>query len=330
MCKKIFSLLSALVLIFTLNITAFAQKEYKEIQVDVPPKIVFLGDSIATGYGLDGYENGKSNCNSYANQLSQKYKSELSGKCITQSENYAIDGQTSSELLEKLNKGVYDNALKSCDAVVISIGGNDLLSILWGLFSKYTSVDSLDDENNFNLSEIVKTITNMSSELDNNLKAFDNNISKIASCINKKSNAVLIIQTLYNPFNQFTEIMQLKDFSEQKISALNDIILTHKDDSDSEYLVADVYSDFVNKGSELTRINSMDIHPNQQGHNVIAQRVDKTIHLENYSYLEEVETQSAQASLQGSDNTVIFISLGIIAMLLCIAVVIVYKFKRSK
>ncbi|MGN0601467.1 MAG: SGNH/GDSL hydrolase family protein [Oscillospiraceae bacterium] len=330
MCKKIFSLLSALVLIFTLNITAFAQKEYKEIQVDVPPKIVFLGDSIATGYGLEGYENGKSNCNSYANQLSQEYKSELNGKCITQSENYAIDGQTSSELLEKLNKGVYDNSLKNCDAVVISIGGNDLLSILWGLFSKYTSVDSLEDENNFNLSEIVKTITNMSSELDNNLKAFDNNISKIASCINKKSNAVLIIQTLYNPFNQFTEITQLKDFAEQKISALNDIILTHKDDADSEYLIADVYSDFVNKGSELTRINSMDIHPNQQGHNVIAQRVDKTIRLENYSYLEEIETQSAQASPKSSDNAVILISLGIVAVLVSIAVVIVYKFKRSK
>ena len=294
------SFLSFITVIMIFSLNAAAQTEYQEIKTDTPPEMLFLGDSIATGYGLEGYNGGKENCESYANMLADKYANQLKGKCKTSMKNSAIDGQTSGELLSGLHNGIYDEDLRNSDAIIISIGGNDLLTVLWDFVSdnfniNFNDSDIENQENNLNFTQIIQSITSLGSKIDNNLKSFDSNLAQIAKYIKNKSDGIIIIQTLYNPFDQFGQ-EQVKEFISHKIKALNSSIETHKNDAEAEYIVADVYSEFYGKGNELTRINSMDIHPNQQGHKVIAQCVDKTIGTEKYTYLIEKNDTAAQSN----------------------------------
>ena len=82
--------------------------------------LVVLGDSITTGYGLDGYTAGdnSSAAGSFANQLSAGY---------AEYSNFAVDGRTSGELLTALEDEDVSAALAGAETVVISIGGNDFL-----------------------------------------------------------------------------------------------------------------------------------------------------------------------------------------------------------
>ena len=141
------SFLSFITVIMIFSLNAAAQTEYQEIKTDTPPEMLFLGDSIATGYGLEGYNGGKENCESYANMLADKYANQLKGKCKTSMKNSAIDGQTSGELLSGLHNGIYDEDLRNSDAIIISIGGNDLLTVLWDFVSDNFNI-------NFNCSVI--------------------------------------------------------------------------------------------------------------------------------------------------------------------------------
>lgn len=317
--------------------SVLAKTEYEEIKTNIPSKILFLGDSIATGYGLEGYKNGKENCSSYANTLADQYDKELAGKCETSMKNSAIDGQTSAELLKGLNDGIYDEDLKNSDAVIISIGGNDLLTVLWEFIVNDLHInfnDSYADnqQSDFDITKIIESITSLGARIDKNLESFDSNLTEIAKYIKEKTNGTLIIQTLYNPFDQFNQ-EQVKEFISDKIKTLNSYIELHKNDADSQYIVADVYSQFYGKGNELTRIKSMDIHPNQQGHDVIAQCVDKTIRTERYTYITEKTKEAVQSSSIGQNNSdkstiICFIAIGIVVIIAFVITII--KRKNTK
>lgn len=317
------SFLSFITVIMIFSLNAAAHTEYEEIKTDTPPEMLFLGDSIATGYGLDGYNGGKENCESYANMLADKYANQLKGKCKTSMKNSAIDGQTSGELLSGLHNGIYDEDLRNSDAIIISIGGNDLLTVLWDFVSdnfniNFNDSDIENQENNLNFTQIIQSITSLGSKIDSNLKSFDSNLAQIAKYIKNKSDGIIIIQTLYNPFDQFGQ-EQVKEFISHKIKALNSSIETHKNDAEAEYIVDDVYSEFYGKGNELTRINSMDIHPNQQGHKVIAQCVDKTIGTEKYTYLIEKNDTAAQSNNINKNSN----QKSVFAALICIGILII-------
>ncbi len=288
MIKKLFSSLLAALLVITIQINCTADTKYETTEIPVPHSLLFLGDSIATGYGLEGYQNGKENCNSYANQLTRQYTKELDKACDVTQKNLAIDGQTSGELLKSLQNGKYDTYLKSADAIVVSIGGNDMLSVILDVLRKFQNTDS----QSIDLYEIIQSITSLDSTLENNLTAFDKNISEISHYINEKSNAVIVLQTLYNPFDQMKGLTQFTDFAKEKIDKLNESIIKHKDDENGKYLIADVATVFNGKGDTLTRINSFDIHPTQEGHNIIAQCVDKVLRTQKYSYEKAIEVQT--------------------------------------
>ena len=91
MKRKILSIFLICAFIFTSSFTAFADDSSQSAsltQTDAPGKIVFLGDSIAAGYGLAGYTGSTtaSPKDSYASILGEKYKGELSD--ITQAQMY--------------------------------------------------------------------------------------------------------------------------------------------------------------------------------------------------------------------------------------------------
>ena len=184
--------------------------------MNVPPQMLFLGDSIASGYGLDGYDTGRENCRSYANILAGEYSGELSQSCGFSMTNLAEDGQTSSELLEKMNNGKYDDDIKNADCIVISIGGNDLLGVMLDtIVSSGIGGDSSSDIS-FDLKSLISGIKDMSERLDKNLDSFDENISGAAGYIRKISSAEIIVQTLYNPLEDFEIIPSFKKLADEK------------------------------------------------------------------------------------------------------------------
>ncbi|MGN1133441.1 MAG: hypothetical protein ACI4RN_03190, partial [Oscillospiraceae bacterium] len=75
----------------------------------------------------------------------------------------------------------------------------------------------------------------------------------------------------------------------EKIDKLNDCIKNHQNDEKGKYLIADVAAEFNGKGNDLTGIDDFDIHPNQEGHNTIAECVDKVLRTQKYSYEKAVE-----------------------------------------
>ncbi|MFR0871749.1 MAG: SGNH/GDSL hydrolase family protein [Oscillospiraceae bacterium] len=113
--KRILSIIMAAAVAAACTVTAGAEGS----------ELVVLGDSITSGYGLDGYVSGDnySAAGSFANML---------GADFGGYENFAVDGRTSGELLTALEDADIAAALAGADTVVISIGGNDFLQpMIW-------------------------------------------------------------------------------------------------------------------------------------------------------------------------------------------------------
>lgn len=269
-------------------VPVFADKEYEEVEVSlsIPPNIVFLGDSIAAGYGLEGYSpDDKSQCASYANILSDVFKSKVPEDIEFSSQNFAKDGLTSGGLLKKLDNGELDEALENADAVVVSIGGNDMLHTFLGVAGK----------DGFKAS--VERLISLGSDLDEDLKGFEENMPQIKSELldkMKKKDAQLFIQTLYNPFDG-NRIHTLDRMGDEKIGRLNEIITQCSDNGES-YTVADVAKEFDGKAKELTNIEDVDIHPNSEGHKTIAKTLEPLIESKTYKVTKLVEKKQPDKS----------------------------------
>jgi lysophospholipase L1-like esterase len=301
------------------------------VEVNAPPKIVFLGDSIAAGYGLDGYSaDDNTECASYANILSMIFESELPEQAEFSSENLAVDGLTSTKLLRNLQDGLYDKALGGADAVVVSIGGNDLLWVLLHI---------LDSDNSF--SETIQQLMNIGDTLDENLERFGENLPKITEEIQSRSGGTrLFLQTLYNPF-EGSAITALDELAQDKIGRLNELISEEADGGEysSATEIADIAAAFSGRNAELTNIGELDIHPNADGHAQIAKTLQPLIEAQTYTYYDyeaerkwnESQTADLQDKSENSDGTKLALFAGsAAAALIALTLIIILNHNRNK
>ena len=82
MKKRITAFVTACAAVFGLCSCSMKTHEMveQEKNIPVPPKLVFLGDSIAAGYGLEGYDKSDLyHCDSYANIIGNDYSGNLMG-----------------------------------------------------------------------------------------------------------------------------------------------------------------------------------------------------------------------------------------------------------
>lgn len=257
----------------SLSVSAAEDEPDFTVKVSAPPHIVFLGDSITAGYGLDGYApDDLSVCPSYANILTKEFDSELPAQAGFTAENYAKSGTTSIQLLEKLRSGELDEALERADAVVLSIGGNDLLDTFLSIA-----------EPDIGFGETIDRLRSLSEDLDEKLKGFEVNMPQIAEELVKRCGKTpVFVQTLYNPMED-TFISAVNEMSAEKIGELNRIITDCSKDG-VMYTIADVAAGFAGRANELTNIGSFDIHPNAAGHAEIARIVYPIVESVGYSY----------------------------------------------
>ena len=264
-------------------ILVYADQTTKEVEVSTPQCMLVLGDSISTGFGLSNYKNGNNyNTNSYANLLAKKYKLSQDNTYY----NYAIDGQTSLELYSRIKSGNYDEEIKKSDLILISIGGNDLLSALLEFINNTIGEGFADGESDMNFDftnpDILNNLNKMINTISNNISKLKGNLIGITDEIyDLNPNAQVIFQTVYNPLDGLTFKIpsMLTDVFVSRIDEVNNIININSktDDNKQRYNVADVYTSFSGKSTELTNISENDIHPNAKGHEKISECIAKIV-----------------------------------------------------
>lgn len=326
MLKKFFSAAIALFLPIALTGCALTERDLidKTYETNTPPRLMFLGDSIAAGYGLEGYTSTDNySCpDSYANTLDAKYTADLAETYSHEMQNFAVSGATSADLLELLNSGKLDSALAETDAVVVSIGGNDLLGNIYPLISSLgiTPENQTINFDDIDILSLLGQIATLEENVQDSLTGFEVNLKEIASVLDNKTEGNVYIQTLYNPFENFTDISLVTDFSESTLTEFNGII---NDNSVNGYKVIDIAADFTGKCEELTRIGEIDIHPNEAGHKVIAEAVDEALTADTYTYTTQVYGEPRLTL-----TAILLIAGGILAMLLVVVVLIPKLFRK--
>ncbi len=326
MIKKMFTVAVCFFSVLGFSSCSMIKRDLVETSynLEAPPHMMFLGDSIAAGYGLDGYtlDDNYSCPDSYANILKKRYETELSEISGHKMQNFAVSGDTSSDLLKLLNSEKLDSALNETDAVVVSIGGNDLLGIFFDLIKSLgvTIENGSIDLSGIDIFKAASAFVAMEDEIDNALANFETNLKEISSLLNSKTNGVIYIQTLYNPLETFTDFSVVVEFSNEKINRFNEIIKTNASD---RYTVIDIASDFNGKCAELTRISNFDIHPNEKGHKVIAESVDKAFAQTGFTYTKQ-EYGEPHLTL----TAIMLIIVGLCSMLVVVLFIIPKLFKK--
>lgn len=220
---------------------------------------VALGDSICRGYGLDDPE-------------AQRYSTLLAEQTGCKVFNYGVDGLTGSGLLTLLQSGKV-TALADANIVTVSIGANNIMQ------AAYTFLPTLLSAA---LQHVPVDAESLLAPVDASIAQFRAELPEIASTIHELApNAVVIWQTVYNPFAAFKHITltlngqtySIASFVDGYIQQLNDIIRNGA--QAGGYTVCDVHTAFAQ--SSRNNVNAspfplvMDPHPNADGHKLIAQ-----------------------------------------------------------
>lgn len=284
--KKIMQGIVVLVLVLGMMVPCLQASAAEESTKKV--NYVAIGDSITFGYGLPDVSTG------FVPQVGQALNAVTT--------NLAINGLTSEGLLEELRKEEMKNVLSQADIISVSIGSNDLLrpfselmmGILGPLMQNPSSVTDLElvlEKMNeltvaLNSEETVTMFQGQIAQFEKNWAELLEQLKEIAP------NAKLLVNDLYNPYVGTTIIgVPLGTYAEKYIPSMNQIL---QKNTDKGYTLIPVYQAFQQKG--LTNVNvsklNYDPHPNQLGHDTIANLVKFALGLPS-------SNANSKATLQG-------------------------------
>lgn len=252
---------------------------------DAAASYVALGDSITTGYGLNGEP-------SFADLLAANIG-------CTLNDTMARDGATTADLLAQVQNTDNSSALMEADVITVTIGGNDLMAALYEfLAAEYNGgeltadqvrdilMDSSDPMYTQFLVFAAGTVPSFAGS-DQAAAAFTaaaaNFTSAVSAIKSLNPDVQLIVATQYNPyayaageatglFAQYASaISEAFDAGVRQLNAAIQMGSTV-----GGYAVADVYTAFqnaeqnpCNASFDFTAMN-LDFHPNAYGHELIA------------------------------------------------------------
>jgi lysophospholipase L1-like esterase len=232
---------------------------------------IAFGDSIASGYGIDN--------------VSDTYPAIIAKKYGLYCENNAVSGDKSSGMLNVISK---TTSIKEAALITISIGGNDLIGnrdiVLAKAVSKRMSAMSLPSKTVEKLIQEIN-ISGLFNGSKVNFETIDADIEKIFSTLHKNlsdsvklirsqnKDAIIIVQTLYNPYLNNPEY-QIFGFDvgtliEEYIQKINQTYYAVQKELDETFIIADVASGMTGKSEYF--YTSWDFHPTKKGHAHMAQ-----------------------------------------------------------
>ena len=286
--KKLLGAAVSLALLLCLMPTAGAQSTQGKSYVS-------LGDSIASGYGLED------DTLSFTQQVAQDNGLELT--------NLAQDGETSASLLDKLQTDQVSEAVAQADIITITVGGNDLMNALYAyLTDAYNQRNpenptTQEDMKNAVMGGDMGVLTfalevgpgfSNSEQATQALADFHTHLTQIVLNICAENPQVqLVVVEQYNPYSYL-----LKELSKNPIFAssaqslcaafgagvadINNVIAAVA--QQQECSVAKVYDAFetaqenpCNASVSVPVKLNLDFHPNEYGHALIAQQVTELL-----------------------------------------------------
>lgn len=252
-----------------------------------PKYILMLGDSIASGYGLD-----------VADYNYGDYLGDYLGMTPI---SYAKPGQTTGELLELVNNEEVQIDIPLASVICVSIGGNDLIDTVEGYLNTLLETYNTTNGTSLTLKEYVKTVVAVDDDLQTTMiikltsllnkaaNTYKTNIQQIeASLLEQNPDAKIVVQTVYNPINMenpvvngvdySSKLKQIRKFASEQLLTLNDAL------QQTEGLTyVDVNAAFKDTEWVYTNMDpsngfwQMDVHPNALGHAVIAAEILNTL-----------------------------------------------------
>ena len=265
-------LLLGLVLLCLIGVLVFLTRPSFQTPSPPPPRVyIALGDSVSSGYGLEGYLNAPEGRHStlFFEMLQE-------GDYADEYTNMARSGFTTSMLLEKL-EGLEDEELalfQNAHLITLNIGGNNILTpfleylsdlqLISGLISAWRGFQSPELE----------------AMLEEGVETFAREFHEILTWLETNApHATVIVNTIYNPIPPEILIVSLpiSNWANALIGAMNDQIWAASETRG--YFVADLHAHFTDR-VELMQFNvnplegplSLDIiHPSTEGHVLIAE-----------------------------------------------------------
>ena len=232
--------LLACLLCAALALAAFGVMPHAQ-QTRDPINFVVLGDSIAEG------ARALFDCNQYADRIANDRGYAL--------QNFGKGGDTSATLLQKVTQDKeIREAIRRADIIEISIGGNDFYP------SVYLIATGLLGDTGW--------IAPRRDALRENFTAA---VDKIRAL--KKPDALLIVQTLYNPAFTFLPPTAVGMYGEV-VDGINAVIRGYLAAHPGAYRIADVHAAFQGRHG-LVFIDM--VHPTDLGHGVIAAVIEAVI-----------------------------------------------------
>lgn len=245
---------------------------------DEQKRLVALGDSITRGYGLADDE--------------KSYVEILTEEGNFKSDNFAVNGRTSTVLLEDLQKPSEKekSALEQADYIVMSIGGNDMLYLLDKLVNGALPSDSAE-----NPAETVQNLVDMAGKLTaenmtSDISYYKSTVEKVINILREMNpNAEIVMQTVYNPFKpifvvapiMFADMKDDIDGAYERVEGCINGFNTALFELSEKYgfKIADVSKDFRESDKKYINmsLSNPDIHPNAAGHRRIAEIIEQTI-----------------------------------------------------
>ncbi|WP_436372519.1 SGNH/GDSL hydrolase family protein [Cytobacillus sp. BC1816] len=217
----------------------------EDIPLDFFPRnitVAAVGDSLTQGVG-DSTERG-----GYVPYLEMSLEKDKSVQDAV-FYNFGVRGNRSDQLLKKLGTEEVKDVVKSADAVIITIGGNDVMKVVRENFS------------NLKLRAFTKEKKNYEQNLIDVLDAIKE--------VNPNSKIVLI--GLYNPFLKwFSEITEINEILEDWNGTSQAILKNYP----GTYFV-EIDDIFENTDDNLLYTDYF--HPNDKGYELIAGRVHQIL-----------------------------------------------------
>lgn len=258
--RRFFAALAAAILIFS------APAEIRADDGAHSVYLVALGDSITTGYEMEG---GRYGCASYVN-LTAEYL----GLTRVDYANYAVNGYTAADMLELLPH--YRTDIERADILVFDIGYNDILGYIYHFMCLAAYGDSLnmqmlcDTVYEMEETELTECVRRLREQADGPffralLNDFEANLRAVLDTLTEYApDAHIYMQSIYNPL---AALEIFSEFSEELVGRLNRILSETAVEYGCGFL--DVHAAFASHESEFTYMRQYDIHPNEAGHRAI-------------------------------------------------------------
>lgn len=218
------------------------------------PKYIAIGDSLS--FGLGASEPNKTGFVALVHDaLEESDRFASSGIGLV---NLSVPGATSPDLLQtggQLQLALNEISRSALPPVVsVTIGGNDLLDL--------ADADS-PCLNEIQTEPCLDEVGNTLADLQTNLRAI------LESLRDASPDAILVVVDLYNPFSGTGDIREL--IADAGVQRINGVIAATASDPDLRARLATVFLPFQGRGNQW--IASDGIHPNDNGHAVIAETV---------------------------------------------------------